>query len=64
MERHHHDRMVGSASFTAQADVVMDAIRARAHDLWEAAGRPEGHAWEYWMEAEAEVIGRMAARKI
>lgn len=27
-------------------------IRARAHDLWEAAGRPEGRASDHWGEAE------------
>ena len=27
-------------------------IRARAHDLWETAGRPEGRASDHWNEAE------------
>jgi hypothetical protein len=29
-----------------------DRIRAKAHDLWEAAGRPEGRAEDHWAEAE------------
>ena len=27
-------------------------IRSRAHQLWEAAGRPEGREEEFWREAE------------
>jgi hypothetical protein len=29
-----------------------DRIRARARELWEAAGRPEGRAEDHWAEAE------------
>ena len=32
-------------------------IRTRAHELWEAPGRPEGRELEHWMEAQAE-LGR------
>lgn len=28
-------------------------IHLRAYYLWEADGRPEGHAYEYWMKARA-----------
>lgn len=31
-------------------------IRARAQQLWEAEGRPEGRALEHWREAERQVI--------
>lgn len=30
-------------------------IRLRAHELWEADGRPEGHGVEYWLRAEQEL---------
>jgi len=30
-------------------------IRERAYQLWEAAGRPEGHRPEYWEQAEAQI---------
>ena len=33
-------------------NVPSDAIRVRAFALWEAAGRPEGHAVDYWLAAE------------
>lgn len=62
--QHEHHRTVGSASFTAQADVVMDAIRRRAHELWEEAGRPPDRDLEFWQKAEAEVMDRVAARQI
>ena len=29
-----------------------ERIRAKAHDLWEAAGRPDGRAEDHWAEAE------------
>jgi hypothetical protein len=32
-----------------------DLIRARAHELWEAAGRPEGRELDHWAQAEREV---------
>ena len=32
-----------------------DQIRARAHQLWEAAGRPEGRDQEFWIEAERQL---------
>ena len=35
-----------------------DQIRERAHQLWEAAGRPEGRQEEFWQQAEREICGR------
>ena len=32
-----------------------DAIRARAHQLWEQAGRPEGRDHEFWLQAELDL---------
>jgi hypothetical protein len=32
-----------------------DRIRARAHELWEEAGRPEGRQDEFWHKAEQEL---------
>jgi hypothetical protein len=34
-------------------------IETRAHQLWEAAGRPEGESERYWLEAEAALEGEM-----
>lgn len=33
-------------------------IKARAHELWENAGRPEGDAEKFWYEAERELNGQ------
>lgn len=30
-------------------------VRARAYELWEAAGRPPDRALEFWLEAERQV---------
>ncbi|MBO4227715.1 DUF2934 domain-containing protein [Bradyrhizobium neotropicale] len=31
------------------------AIRARAHELWERHGRPTGRDLEFWLQAEREL---------
>jgi len=36
-----------------------DRIRTRAHQLWEAAGKPEGREDEFWHEAERELSGTL-----
>jgi DUF2934 family protein len=35
-----------------------EEIKARAGELWEQNGRPEGRDLEFWLQAEAEVRGR------
>ena len=30
-------------------------IRARAHELWQQAGKPEGKHDEFWLQAEQEL---------
>jgi len=32
-----------------------DAIRRRAHEIWEAEGRPEGRDQEHWIRAQREL---------
>ena len=32
-------------------------IRARAHELWEQNGRPQGRDEQFWLQAERELIG-------
>jgi Protein of unknown function (DUF2934) len=32
-----------------------EEIRARAHRLWEQAGKPEGRDQEFWYQAEQEL---------
>jgi hypothetical protein len=43
---------------THKGTVDEDAIRARAYQLWESAGRPDGDSVTYWVEAERELTGR------
>ncbi|MHB8273130.1 DUF2934 domain-containing protein [Bradyrhizobium sp.] len=31
-------------------------IRARAHELWEQHGRPQGRDEEFWLRAECELV--------
>ena len=37
--------------------ITEEQIRRRAHQMWEAEGRPEGRAEEHWRAAEAEIRG-------
>ena len=35
--------------------VEQQAIRERAHELWEAAGKPNGKEDHFWLEAERQL---------
>jgi hypothetical protein len=34
-----------------------DDVRRLAYQLWEMAGRPDGHATDHWLEAERQLAG-------
>ncbi|MET0219490.1 MAG: DUF2934 domain-containing protein [Tardiphaga sp.] len=36
-------------------DPSEDQIRVRAYQLWEAAGRPDHRAQEFWLRAERDI---------
>jgi hypothetical protein len=36
--------------------VLEQAIRVRAYQIWEAAGRPAGDGVRFWLEAERELL--------
>jgi hypothetical protein len=39
-----------------------EQIRARAHELWEQAGKPEGRDDEFWLPAEKDLSERTPAQ--
>src|SRR6185437_9333518 len=39
----------------SMAELEETAIRERAHQLWEAAGKPEGKEDHFWLEAERQL---------
>jgi Protein of unknown function (DUF2934) len=41
---------------------LQNRIRERAYELWNAGGRIDGHAEQYWLAAERELLGEMAAQ--
>ena len=41
---------------------LTEAIRQRAHEIWQAEGRPDGRAHEHWCRAEAEVRQQVFGR--
>jgi len=41
-----------------------EQIRARAHQLWEQAGKPDGRDQEFWCQAEQELKEMADLREI
>jgi len=39
---------------------IEEQIRLRAHELWEAAGKPKGQEDAFWYQAEREIKDRAA----
>lgn len=52
----------GPVGYSRQADMVMDRIRRRVQELWEAEGRPSGRDAELWQRAETEVVEDITLR--
>jgi hypothetical protein len=57
------DRAKNGKGSNAWRTIMMDAeledrIRKRAHELWEAHGKPEGRDDDFWHQAESEVRGK------
>jgi len=52
--------VVGRAGATGPAQrrptLFLNDIRARAYQLWEAAGRPPGDCTRYWLQAERQLL--------
>ncbi len=42
-------------------DELRKAVERRAHELWAAAGCPEGRELEHWLQAEQEIGGLSVA---
>lgn len=38
-------------------EIDTEAIRRRAHEIWEREGRPEGQDQAHWFAAQAELAG-------
>jgi hypothetical protein len=43
--------------FPRRGGIPESRVRARAHELWEQHGRPQGRDEEFWLRAERELIG-------
>ena len=45
------------------SESLHEEIRQRAHELYNARGREDGHAEEDWLLAEAEVMARYRSQE-
>lgn len=43
-------------------ELPSERIAARAYEIWQASGRPEGHDQEHWFQAERELRSSRAGR--
>lgn len=50
-----------SNDVTKKAQDIQDRIRDLAYLMWESAGRLQGLAMQYWLDAEKEVIATVQA---
>ncbi|WP_423805362.1 DUF2934 domain-containing protein [Paraburkholderia tropica] len=48
---------------TADYDEITERVRARAYQLWQAAGSPENCADDFWYEAEKQVRACVVSMK-
>lgn len=37
---------------------LIEAVRRRAHELWEQEGQPAGRELDHWTRAEQEILGQ------
>lgn len=37
---------------------IIEAVRRRAHEIWEQEGQPQGLEMDHWFRAEQEIIGQ------
>ena len=52
----------GATSPATTPDRVQKEIAARAYQIWEASGRPNGRDREHWLRAEQELLQAAARR--
>ena len=60
MEKEVTKKQPTSATSEPQDIELEDQIRLRAHELYEARGREDGHELEDWLRAEEEITGKQA----
>ncbi len=47
---------------TKTTGISLDKIAARAYQIWQANGRPDGHDQDHWFQAERELRASQGAR--
>jgi len=50
------DRCSGACHAHRKPPIWLNDIRARAHQKWQEAGRPDGDSSRFWLEAERELL--------
>jgi hypothetical protein len=49
---------VGKSAAAPDPETNDHEVRARAYDIWEREGRPEGRHDEHWRQAQQELAGK------
>jgi hypothetical protein len=53
----------GTSQAVQPPDQIQERIRQRAHEIYEARGRQDGHELDDWLIAESEVTRNFAAQR-
>jgi len=53
-------KLIDSKSSEPKEPTLEEKIRTRAYQFYEARGYEEGHDWEDWFRAEAEITAKAA----
>ncbi len=55
MKNHHHNGPIHPVSPNS-TNVIHETIAARAYEMWEEHGKPDGEADAHWLAAEREQV--------
>ncbi len=52
-----------AAQAAGAGELPAERVAARAYEIWQASGRPDGHDQDHWFQAERELRAAPASRR-